>query len=220
MTDKQIIIDGVDVSGCICYKATGKYDSCGYSCEETPNCYYKQLKRKELEYERLKEVYADCAESRLIFVNKTGQFLDQLHQRTKELEEKELECENLKNELLSYSTTGICETCTEKSLLENNELKSKIRKLKSGYAELTEIVEPYINDFTGYNEELGCFDTVLCIKELLKEKSDLKEYRLQELEYIRTMLVCLLANEENAKQAYKINHLINEIIKWQNLEDK
>lgn len=51
MTDKQIIIDGVDVSGCICYKATGKYNTCGYNCERKHNCYYKQLKRKEQECE-------------------------------------------------------------------------------------------------------------------------------------------------------------------------
>lgn len=55
MTDKQIIIDGVDVSGCIYYKATGKYNTCGYCCEQNPNCYYKQLKRKERECEELKE---------------------------------------------------------------------------------------------------------------------------------------------------------------------
>ena len=98
--------------------------------------------------------------------------------------------------------------------------EQEYKRLKEGYSELTDIVSPYMNDFTGYNEELDSFDIILCIKELLKEKSDLKEYRLQELEYVRTMLVCLLANEENAKQAHKINHLINEIIKWQNLEDK
>lgn len=53
MTDKQIIIDGIDVSGCIYYKATGRYNTCGYYCEQNPNCYYKQSKRKEQECERL-----------------------------------------------------------------------------------------------------------------------------------------------------------------------
>lgn len=61
MTDKQIIIDGVDVSGCSCYVSTGECtnkniypDRCGvYS-----NCTYKleqQLKHKEQECERLKK---------------------------------------------------------------------------------------------------------------------------------------------------------------------
>lgn len=58
MTDKQInyeqnsvIIDDIDVSECVYYKATGKYDSCGYYCEQNPNCYYKQLKRSEAQCE-------------------------------------------------------------------------------------------------------------------------------------------------------------------------
>ena len=70
MTDKQIMIDGVDISGC-------KNFSCG-KCEEEnkipktinhftadcrmyPNCYYKQLARKTAECEKyeqaLEEVY-------------------------------------------------------------------------------------------------------------------------------------------------------------------
>ena len=68
MTDKQIIIDGVDVRGC-------KNFSCG-KCEEEnkipitinhftadcrmyPNCYYKQLKRKEQECEELKKQHIE-----------------------------------------------------------------------------------------------------------------------------------------------------------------
>ena len=42
-------------------------------------------------------------------------------------------------------------------------------KMSKGYAELTELVRPYIDDFTGYNEELGGFDIVLCVKELLQQ---------------------------------------------------
>ena len=48
--------------------------------------------------------------------------------------------------------------------MENVEENEKMSK---GYAELTELVRPYIDDFTGYNEELGGFDIVLCVKELL-----------------------------------------------------
>ena len=52
MTDKQIIIDGVDVSGCELYKNTN-WKNC-YSrdykesvCQSNHNCLYKQLKRQE-----------------------------------------------------------------------------------------------------------------------------------------------------------------------------
>ena len=65
MTDKQIIIDGVDVSGCKKYEheivrcnATLKNMCfCGGRCTDKKNadCYFKQLKRKEQECEELKK---------------------------------------------------------------------------------------------------------------------------------------------------------------------
>ena len=67
MTDKQIIIDGVDISECKelvnecdCY-LTEEHDyrsETPYTynnCSRFPNCYYKQLKRKEQECKELKE---------------------------------------------------------------------------------------------------------------------------------------------------------------------
>lgn len=47
MTNKQIIIDGVDVSRCIHYKGTGKRNTCGYHCKLMHTCYYKQLKQSD-----------------------------------------------------------------------------------------------------------------------------------------------------------------------------
>ena len=60
LEDKQIIIDGADVSGCEYWKGYCRIASLcdypGHLCEVTPNCYYKQLKRKEQECEELKEI--------------------------------------------------------------------------------------------------------------------------------------------------------------------
>lgn len=66
MTDKeQIMINGVDVSGCISFDKNNEYNICCYDdiredkipfanfCVENKNCYYKQLKRKEQECEEL-----------------------------------------------------------------------------------------------------------------------------------------------------------------------
>ena len=62
MTDKEIIIDGVDVSRCkeyiwalshVCNLVNGRTDK--FQCNYYPNCYFKQLKRKEQECEKLKE---------------------------------------------------------------------------------------------------------------------------------------------------------------------
>ena len=91
MTKKQIIIDGVDVSGCDFYDKNKKYcltlkmDTRGFKnsscfsgdfqkciqdskvcpntfCDNNPNCYYKQLKAKEQECEELKEEIDDLKE--------------------------------------------------------------------------------------------------------------------------------------------------------------
>ena len=56
MTDKEIIIDGVDVSGCRDYDAGECLSPCTTvrSCEAEKNCTYKQLKRLEAENVELK----------------------------------------------------------------------------------------------------------------------------------------------------------------------
>lgn len=56
MTDKQIMIDGVDVSNCENYNPKGRFTCNPHicNCHQKPNCYYKQLKRKEQECKKLK----------------------------------------------------------------------------------------------------------------------------------------------------------------------
>lgn len=61
MTDRQIIIDSIDVSACEFLTKTGHckaqmsiMGTDANKCKCFPNCYYKQLKRKEQECERLK----------------------------------------------------------------------------------------------------------------------------------------------------------------------
>ncbi len=69
--NKQIIIDGVDVSGCefsldcisiICELKNGRTDKC--NCSDYPHCYFKQLARKTQECEELKEECEDLKEDR------------------------------------------------------------------------------------------------------------------------------------------------------------
>ena len=68
MTDKPIIIDGVDVSKCKYFDCDYKeckaeyYVRHGYeivkydSCIENPNCYFKQLKQAKQKLENIKEI--------------------------------------------------------------------------------------------------------------------------------------------------------------------
>lgn len=64
--NKQIIIDGVDVSKCefsldcigiICELKNGRTDKC--SCSDYPHCYFKQLARKTQEYNDLLEQHKE-----------------------------------------------------------------------------------------------------------------------------------------------------------------
>lgn len=84
---ENIIINGVDVSGCDYFKNNGKcriphyqqnikYTCC--NCSEW-NCYYKQLKRKEQECEELKIMLKD-----LSYENQ--KFCYQIEEQTKQLE--------------------------------------------------------------------------------------------------------------------------------------
>ena len=41
---------------------------------------------------------------------------------------------------------------------------------KDLYEELLRVIEPYLGDFTGYDEETNSFDIVLAVKELLEER--------------------------------------------------
>ena len=78
-------------------------------------------------------------------------------------------------ELLYNGQRSAISTKTFEAIIE--ELKRKeqeCEELKEGYSELTDIVSPYMDDFTGYNEELGGFDIVLCVKELMEQLDQLK----------------------------------------------
>ncbi len=65
MTDKQIIIDGVDVGGCP-YYIDSKGDCSSHDCECIKcihnECFYKDYKRKEQECEELKKTLTEIKE--------------------------------------------------------------------------------------------------------------------------------------------------------------
>ena len=79
MTDKEIIIDDVDVSKCNYFNNTDKSyceECCSEFgcaiCNDRPNCYYKQLKRKEQECEEKQKTAQDaisklCAEKSALY---------------------------------------------------------------------------------------------------------------------------------------------------------
>ena len=93
MTDKQII-DGVDVSGCKNFYAKTKdcvqEDTIDTPCVDHPNCYYKQLKRKEdllNDIEKVIEPYQTEIEAEAFSLPTAVESI---------LERKEQECDRLK----------------------------------------------------------------------------------------------------------------------------
>lgn len=48
----------------------------------------------------------------------------------KQFKRKEQECKRLKDELSTYGATGICETCTDKSVLQNDKYARILREIK------------------------------------------------------------------------------------------
>lgn len=104
------------------------------------------------------------------------------------LKRKEQECEEWKNKLAKSFADE------RKKEIIIDLLKAENEKMSKGYEELTEIVSPYIDDFTGYNEELQGFDIVLCVKELMQqldaletENEKLRQYKASKQASYETM---------------------------------
>ena len=161
MTDKQIIIDGVDVSGCILRRR--KEPNCtvcnGYSskvfefdCSDFKNCYYKQLKRKEQECEKLRGDFHDTNE--------------QLNLKNEYIQKVKQECEKLKSQVdedYNYYTT---ELKTLRDIISNKEKRNAALSLTSGrYHKALEEIEKDLKEAVYCeSQECGCDDFEECLK--------------------------------------------------------
>ena len=123
MTDKQIIIDGVDVSGCE-NALQGKHTIlCAGSedralCDANKRCLYKKYKAKEQECETLGQAYLETNEL---------------------LQEKTKECTNLKAE-----NDTLFKAIEEVNKI-NKRLESKKENYKQTLTEIKEIAEKTLN---------------------------------------------------------------------------
>ena len=133
MTDKQIIIDGVDVSKCpdllkeylpACYCSTLDKENQEASCSGC-FCLFK-IKQymnnnkliEDLRYE-LKYKTAECE------ALKSESFT---REELISLQEKEIE--ELKEYIQANKPTGICETCTAQTLIENDKYKKALKEIE------------------------------------------------------------------------------------------
>lgn len=129
MTDKQeVIIDGVDVSGCEKYPLSNKWHGsiifCKGGCKAYPNCEYKQLQRKTAECEELKKI--------LSYPKYTNEFAyDELLKLSKE--------EFIKNLIESHQHGESVTQCVYKPLKEEN------TKYKQALDEIEQILNKTIH---------------------------------------------------------------------------
>lgn len=153
MEDKQITIDGVDVCECDCYydgKCLCEYNEINrriiryYSCKKFPNCYYKQLKRKEQECEELggrlkyildeNKVLKDCAANEHIDILALKNYISTLEfhidQLKTENERLLKECEMRKNQALTIDDETITVQITQQQFEEYKQLKQILTEIK------------------------------------------------------------------------------------------
>ena len=155
MTDKQIIIHGVDVSGCnrlntfpmqygepheICLTSLEQWGGQEKYCKDRPNCYYKQLKRSEAQCEAMFVTHTDLE---------------------KKYKAKEQECEELKKQLMQKS---------EVDMFFNTPIEGwsndpcGICRYKQTLTEIKPILEYYANSTIGEEQEDGTYRIELSYK--------------------------------------------------------
>lgn len=174
---EQIMIDGVDVSGCRygeiekdVFKCSCEYNvrSASMFCKDNPNCHYKLYKRKEQEYEELRQYHNKCCEE---FEKEKQNLIDRYNQFSKDffigkyckkeycdlLKAKEQECEELKREIDLYKTWYRAKHDDIRNLLgsyrkECEELKKIKSTLKKALDEIAEHCEKVIKNLTTYDD--------------------------------------------------------------------
>lgn len=178
MTDKQIIIDGVDVSKCIYFQQEDDEYTCGaeecngaiVACRACDNCYYKQLKAKEQECDMWKNLTVDNGAVAL----KYQQQLDQLKKANEE-----------KNELLAKLGCPTIATARMKAFtlqqqleaykMEAEEGKEINAELKAENEELKEALnEGCLHNLTLMTEQRVLLQTLTEIKEICNNNDELQ----------------------------------------------
>ena len=120
MTDKEIMIDGVDVSRCkyVCNTAFGNVGcklpfNKEIHCCNNPDCYYKQLSRKTQECEALKSE-SFTADSLITEQEKEIEELKERLERAEEdLKYQCVDCMNVKSDRYHKALKEIEEVCLE-----------------------------------------------------------------------------------------------------------
>lgn len=140
MTGKQIIIDGIDVSGCVYYQynmcaaTKDNYGDCSLYCKdyEMKYCHYKQLKRKEQECEELKEEIDDLKEIIQRHDNDNNALLSEFEDDLVDYYRRYKEC---LTEIEEIAGEDFNHTCWEAYAIQLKKILQKISECKGEYNE-------------------------------------------------------------------------------------
>lgn len=121
----------------------------------------------------------NLAEQQLKELNEHFESINQqyltLAEPIRQTEQYKMACEMCKDEILMYPNIEVEKTALNYILNQLEEKDKSLEQFYKGSAELLEIVAPFMSDFTGYDEERGGFDIILCVKELIEELRELRE---------------------------------------------
>lgn len=92
------------------------------------------------------------------------------------------------------------------------ELKAENEQRKDLYTDLLEIVEPYLSDFTGYDENEQAFNIVLAVKELLSEFSIENDKLKSCLQEIKEIAMGIMDDDIEESSAYSDARRIIDLI--------
>ena len=192
MTDKQIIIHGVDVSGCdrlntfpmqygepheICLTSLEQWGGQEKYCKDRPNCYYKKWQRKEQECERLKKWLPIVTRLENEFENfekaKAIDYKSYIEQIFIELDKLKAENDELRKNLVDKHTSRCFRLVThrefDKLIMETVQLRQENKKLKQTLTEIKEIAEHfYKTGFLRTNNNCILINNHLCVETLDK----------------------------------------------------
>ena len=233
--NEQIIIDGVDVNGCINYRPSVDTTQVSYinacsigvwqrwysnlepscimscNCKYNPDCYYKQLKYLEKAFDHREKTY----------LTNLNNLADEVKFLREKLHSKEQECEELKDklsccfcnphvELNDFEKQRKCTEVTECFRRKLDQLKKENEELK---ARLRPLEDSYFNGLS-----------IIHIAELAKKSIRITsenrklETALEEIREIAENAYCLTnaTNKDMAQFAKQILQKINEV---ENVQD-
>ena len=220
MTDKQIIIDGVDVSKCGHYhygKCEIDYDEWNNEiiryneCQNNPNCYYKQLKREKQECQQAMDNYVQLDLQR---VKEYNELVDLYKAKEQECEELKKERDTLsatRNKLLDdlWVVEENLKDYTEhfnKASDELDQLKAENDKLKSELHSKVEFIQEQRNIIDEYSKEIRMY------KKCQGNRASKREEKLKHaLAEIKEIAEDFYLDGEHVKDKYLAQEILQKI---------